>query len=104
MPERNPKPLRHLGENGADRFPQVDVLVGIEMTGSMAHKVMKDIQLAGYFVADGSRILQGDYGIQGDPFCRTKDLFAQIDMQSKAQARMIPGVCRRLSGSWPAHH
>jgi len=34
LSERNPKPLSHLDENGADRFPQMDVLVGIEMTGS----------------------------------------------------------------------
>src|SRR5687767_976311 len=65
MSERNPKPLSHLDENGTDRFPQMDVLVGIEMTGITTHEVMEHIQLVGYFTANGGGILQGDHGIQG---------------------------------------
>src|SRR5919108_3460915 len=46
MSERNPKPLRHLDEDGADRFSQMDVLVGIQVTGTMTHKLVEQIQLA----------------------------------------------------------
>jgi hypothetical protein len=56
------------------------VLVGIEMTGTMAHKAMEYIQLAAYFIAEDCCVLQGNHGIEGHPFSRAKGLFAQIDM------------------------
>ena len=92
MSERNPQLLSHLKENGADRFPQMDVLVGIEMTGTVAHKVMKHLELAGDFIPDGVRLMQRDYSIEREPFPSAKDLFAQIDMEPNAEARMFPSI------------
>jgi hypothetical protein len=93
MSERNPQLLSHLNENGADRFPQMDVLVGIEMTGTVAHEVMKHRELVGDFIPDSVRLLQGDYSIEREPFSGAKDLFAQIDMEPNAKARMFPSIC-----------
>jgi hypothetical protein len=63
LSERNPKPLSHLDENGTDWFPQMDVLVGIEMTGITTHEVMEYIQLVGYFTANGGGILHWHHRI-----------------------------------------
>jgi hypothetical protein len=76
----NPEPLSHLDEQGADRFPQMDMLVGIKMAGIMAHETIEHLQLVGDFGTDGGVILQGDHTVHGNPFSRTEDLFAKIDM------------------------
>jgi hypothetical protein len=57
MSERNPEALSDLDENGANWFPQMDMLVRIEMTGSMAHEAMEPVELPEDFLADGSLIL-----------------------------------------------
>jgi hypothetical protein len=82
--ERNPEALSELDKNGADWFPQMDVLVRVEMTGRMAHQAIEHAELAGDFISDGGLILQRDYGIEGDPFSGAEDPFSQVDMQPNA--------------------
>jgi hypothetical protein len=65
--ERDPEPLSRFDEKGADRFSQVDMLVRIDMTGTMAHQVVEHIHLSGYFIADGGPIVQRHHIIERDP-------------------------------------
>src|SRR5262245_47748563 len=102
MSERNIELPSHLDEDGADRLPQMDMLMRIDMTGVTAHQATEHLQLPRDFIADDAPILQGDHGVHGHPLPGAKDLFPQVDMQSKPEALMFPRVGCRFRRGAPA--
>jgi len=84
MSERNSEALSEFNENGADWFPQMDVLVRVEMTGSMADEAIEHAELAEDFISNCGLILQWDYAIKRNPLSGTEYLFTQVDMQPNA--------------------
>jgi hypothetical protein len=57
LSEWNAKPLSEFDQQAADRFPQMDMLVGIKMARTMAHEAIEHLHLVSDFGADGGGIL-----------------------------------------------